>query len=108
MGAQDDRDTGDPRRDNPNSGSNYQCGLKREKNEAILLTIHDLKRSQAPGFFAEASVTYATALDANEACGKGRFAQVKETKGVVRFILKDGTIEAVSQEKFVKPDYDQN
>ena len=99
LGAQDGRETGDQ--------GNYQCGLKRAKDEGILLTIHDLKRSQVPGFFAEAFVTYATVPDVNSACRKGRFAQVRETRGVVRFILKDGTIEAVSPAKFAKTDYGQ-
>ena len=85
LGAQDHRKAVDQ--------GNYQCGLKRAKDEGILMAVHDLKRSQVPGFFAEASVTYATAHDVNSACRKGRFAQVKETSGVVRFFLKDGTIE---------------
>lgn len=98
LGAQDGRKEG---------LGNYQCSLKRAKDEAILLLINDLKRSQVPGFFAEASVTYALALDANNACRKGRFAHVKETRGVVRFILKNGTIEVVNRVKFAKTDYDQ-
>lgn len=104
LAAQDARKAGGPK-SGPFAGSNYQCGLQRAQDEAILLRIHKLKRSRVPGFFAEASVTYATARDAGNACKKARFARVKETRGVVRFVLRNKTIEALTPAKFAKTDY---
>jgi len=84
---------------------NYQCTIKRAKGEAILLSIDDLKRSKMPGVFAESSVTYVSAGDANEACRQGQFADVRETKGIVRYRLQGTKVVAVSPAQFAKADY---
>ena len=94
--AQDDRESGN---------SNYQCAMKRAKNEAILLSIDNLKRSKTPGFFAESSVTYVTVRDEKVACIKGEFADVKETRAVVRYELHGGKIFPVTPIKFAPTDY---
>jgi len=84
---------------------NYQCTMKRAKGEAILLSIDDLKRSKAPGFFAQSSVSYASARDANAACRKNDFANVEETKGVVRYKLQGAKVIGVGPAKFAATDY---
>ncbi len=94
--AQDGRESGN---------SNYQCTLKRAKDEAVLLSIGDLKRSKAPGFFAESSVIYASARDVGASCRKQQFADVEETKGVVRYKLVGGRVVTVTSAKFAAADY---
>ncbi len=84
---------------------NYQCTLPRTKGEAILLSIGNLKRSKAAGFFAESTVTYASVGDTNAVCRKDKFAEVKETKGIVRYKLQSGKAVAVTPVKFAAADY---
>ncbi len=87
--------------DNPN----YSCTLRKGKDEAVLLSIDDLKRSAAPGVFAESKIAYAAAPDANAACAKGTFASVRETAGTVRYRLEGNKVMAMPTVKFSVTDY---
>ncbi|HEY2070820.1 MAG TPA: hypothetical protein VGG48_14795 [Rhizomicrobium sp.] len=98
--AQDDREAGMPGQ--PNA---YQCEMKRGPDEAILFSIDSLKRSTAPGVLAESTVTYAMARDVAAACRAKSLADVKETKGTVRYRLVGGTVIADMPAKFAKTDY---
>ncbi|MDE2183310.1 MAG: hypothetical protein KGJ78_09840 [Alphaproteobacteria bacterium] len=91
--AQDDREASDP---------DYQCAAA---GKSVLLAIDGLKRSKAPGVFAESAVRYAKAQDAAAACRKHNFAHVRETAGVVRYELRRGRVVAVTPEKFAAADY---
>jgi hypothetical protein len=81
---------------------NDNCEINRTKDEAILLSVAALQRSQIPDFFAEAFVTYAKPEDIAKACEANNYESLKETKDTVRFILHNGEIEAVTPTKFKK------
>ena len=99
--AQDDREKGDP----DEGDGNYQCTLPRQPHQAILLSIDNLRRSHAPGTLAQADIVYAKARDATRACKTKHFANVPETKAVLRFKLVGGKVVALVPEPFAKSDY---
>jgi len=72
---------------------------------AVLLTIDSLKRAKDPAAFAVASITYATAKDTAEACSRGKFADVRETKGKVKIVLDQGEAKAITPLQFGPTDY---
>ena len=71
----------------------------------VLLSIDSLKRAKDPAAFAVASITYATAKDAAEACKRGKFADVRETKGAVKIVLEQGGAKAITPLQFAPTDY---
>jgi len=95
--AQDDREAGFEQ-----PAGNYQCGL-RHAGEGVLLSIDELTR--APGVFAISHITYAAPRDADAACRGKSFADVRESKGTVRYVLKGGTVIAQPPVPFAKTDY---
>ena len=98
--AQDARDSGDG-----DDAGNYQCKSDRRPNEAILLSVTNLRRSYEPGVLAEAQIVYAKPRDATAACSQHHFAKVRLTKSIVRFKLEGSRIVALTPETFAKPDY---
>ena len=72
---------------------------------AVLLSIDSLKRAKDPAAFAVASITYATAKDATEACKRGNFADVRENKGEVKIVLEQGRAKAITPLRFAPTDY---
>ncbi len=73
--------------------------------EAVLLSIDSLKRATDPAAFAVASITYATAKDAAEACKRGKFADVRENKGEVKVVIEQGAAKAITPLQFAPTDY---
>lgn len=98
--AQDQRDTIDI--DEPDS---YPCALGGTAHKAMLLSIHDLRRSSEPGIFAASKITYATADSVYSACSQNHFEKVKTEAGVIRYAIRNGKITAITPLKFSKPDY---
>ncbi|HWA30727.1 MAG TPA: hypothetical protein VG867_06505 [Rhizomicrobium sp.] len=96
--AQDDREVGD-------GADTAECSRRNSPKDAVLLSIDDLKRSNAPGVLAVAKITYVTARDANAACRAGRFENAKETNGVVRFHFAHGKAVAQTPANFARTDY---
>jgi hypothetical protein len=95
--AQDDRQTMYPA---------YTCKSRKSPQQAVLLSIDSLKPSQDKRYFAEASITYATAADATKACTAKHFEKVKETKDTLYFILQENSVKAVSlPASFMPVDY---
>jgi|SRR5579871_4124514 len=72
---------------------------------AVLLSIDALKRAKDPAGFAVAPITYATAKDTADACKAGKFADVKESKGEVKFVLEQGGAKAITPMPFAPTDY---
>jgi hypothetical protein len=83
----------------------YQCTLPRTSGDAILLGIDDFRRSRAPDTLAEARVTYAAPRDVAQACRKGTFGDVRESHGVVRFVVRNNRVVALSPLRFAKTDH---
>ncbi len=76
----------------------------RRTDEAILLSIDDLKRSRSQSSFAASPITYISARDANLFCRSRRRAPIRTTAGVVRFELRDGKVRALNPFKFARKD----
>jgi hypothetical protein len=72
---------------------------------AVLLSIDALKRAKDPAVLAVASITYATAKDATDACKRGKFAEVRENKGAVKIVLDHGMAKAITPLQFAPTDY---
>ena len=90
--AQDDRDT----------GSDIMC--PDLPAAPMLLSIDALKRSRDPAAFAVASITYATAKDAAEACRHGGFAHVRTNKGEATIVIERGRVRAIVPLRFAPSD----
>ncbi len=98
--AQDDTEAGDG-----DDMGNYQCSLARRHSEGILLSVDRPRRSGNSEILAEADIVYAKARDADAACQRKSFANVRQTKGIVRFKLEGSHIVVLAPEKFAKTDY---
>jgi hypothetical protein len=89
--ASDERETGMP---------NNNCTAKKSPDQAILLNIGNLTRSQQPGIFAQASIQYAAAADATSACAAGHFESVKTTTGTLDLKWDSKTVTVVAPQNF--------
>jgi len=98
LAAQDDRDSGET------DTSNYQCTLPRAPNENILLSIDGLTRPQARGILAQSRIVYATPDAVHAACLRHDFHNVRATKAILRYVVKGGTVVALSPLRFAKTD----
>ncbi|HXQ54101.1 MAG TPA: hypothetical protein VN802_23605 [Stellaceae bacterium] len=84
-------------------GAGVPCPSGR--GQALLLSIDKLKRSDAPDEVAVAEITYLAPQDFARACGRGDFSGVAETKGEVKFALRNGRVTAIAPLKFAPTDY---
>ncbi len=86
-------------------GGDVAPSICADPSAAVLLSIDALKRAADPAVFAVATITYATAGDAAEACKRGKFANVKEQKGEAKVVLDGGNAKAITPLQFAPTDY---